>query len=638
MRDNSSRYYEFGSFCLDVKERELRKEGVVVLLTPKAFDMLLILVERCGTLVEKEEMMRLLWPESFVEDSSLSQHISVLRKALGETSKEWHFIETVPKRGYRFIGTVKEKRVEPTGTGVLVSHEADSGEQEHQVSKNGSLKYNGRLNRRFVLIASVVLLTLLPVAIFLFAWRTRSNRGDNQAPPKLVAVVPFKTLGQDEDSRFLSLGLADALIIRLGKLDGPSILPTSAVFKYVGQDRDARSIGEELGADAVLEGTVQRTGKRVRVTAQMIRIKDGKSLWAGTYEEQSDNIFFLQDSLSEQIVSSLNPQIDSQASKKLARRSTNNKEAYQAYLMGLFFWSKRSKEGILKAIDYCRQAIELDPEFAQAFSLLADCYYVDRSFRYNIHPPQESLQLADEFSRRAVELGPNIAESYVTAGGVSDAKGDLQAAEADYKRALALAPNLALAHLRYGNLLFEQMNLEQAIGEMKRAQELEPMSFLTNATLSRMLYLSRDYDTALKYARRSYELKPDEPLVLLGLGDIYLQKGMYDKAIDIFKALASLNDVQSKIQLTRLYATSGRREQALAIRAGLLRSTDKRSIPTYALVSIYSALGDNDLAFDVLNHADLTYSDFAMLRYDPQFDPVRMDQRYKQVMSRSFFK
>jgi DNA-binding winged helix-turn-helix (wHTH) protein/TolB-like protein/Flp pilus assembly protein TadD len=631
MRDNARHYYEFGSFRLDVKERELSKDGKVLALSPKAFDTLLILVERRGSLVEKDELMSLLWPDSFVEESSISQNVSVLRKTLGERSGDRQFIETIPKRGYRFVAAVTEVRGEPPMPST-VQEATRADEVSSQQTKTVVCEKRAPGSRHKMLFMPLSVLLVLLLAVFLYK-QSRDGAEENIKGNGIssVAILPFKTLNPDPESQLFALGLTDALIIRLGKLNQPRILPTSAVIKYAGQERDAVDVGRELGVDAVLTGTVQQSGSNIRVTGQLMRTGDGKALWSGSFDGQLDSLFNLQDYISVQMTQALSSHINANQKEVMLAHLTENREANDAYLLGLFFWNNRSKENLIKAIEKLEQAIKLDPGFVRAYSLLADCYFLTASMNYEINPREVSCQLADYYAHKALELDDTVAEAHVTLAGCLNRSKKFDEAEAEYRYALQLAPNLSVIHERFGYFLFSRMRLDEALDEMRRAQELDPTSAIINGALSFILYMSRDYEAALSYAQRGYDLAPYEPQTMNSLGGLYILVGRYEEAAKIFRKLFPYDKDYAQLNFAYLYAVMGKRKLAEQTLSRLLQR--EHSILVYDLVVIYTALNRNELALKFLADGKFNPFEVAMLKLDPQLDRLRRDRRYDLVMS-----
>src|SRR5205085_460232 len=382
--EHSFHLFEFGPFSLNVRERLLLRGAEAISLSPKVFDMLVVLVENAGHVLTKDELLNKLWPDSFVEESSLTQNISILRKALGEDTTNPRYIETIPKRGYRFIADVKERNEtdasaliqDSDGEEVAIEDEENSAPVEPQsliVATSEQIQpvevHTPVQRRRWKLYAAVIVLCLAAMAVITIERVKSLRRTEGAGEIKSIAVLPFKTIGIEDEKDVLGLGMADAIIIRLSKFQNLSTLPTSTIYKYVDNQRDVLAIGRDLGVDAVLDGTVQLSEGRVRVTAQLIHLSDGKTLWAGKFDEEYGNIFLVQDSISEKLAETLVLQISDSDKGRASARITENTDAYQSYLMGIYFWS-RGREDIAKSIPYFERAVEQDRTFALAYAYL----------------------------------------------------------------------------------------------------------------------------------------------------------------------------------------------------------------------------------------------------------------------------
>lgn len=654
MNKQAAFFYDFGPFRLDLAERTLLREREVVPLTPKVFDTLLVLVEAGGHLVEKNELMTTLWPDSYVEESSLAQNISLLRKALGEEPGAPQFIQTVPKRGYRFVAAVRKVPAngsateqvlhERTHTEILIE-EIDERTDEPHATENGrpigATAERGRPTvvsearaaglRRYALFACIGLIIAVAGSYYL---HERAHRAAGAAHINSIAVLPFKTIGaQDADER-LGLGMADAIIIKLETLQQPVTLPTSSVFRFTDRSRDPFSIGRELGVDAVLDGTVQRDGDWVRVTAQLISLKDGRTLWAGKFSERYSNIFTLQDSISEQLASAVIPHLTTDDRERLSKHQTQNPEAYQAYLTGIYFWNKRTKEGLTKALDYFQQAINKDPNYALAYAALADCYNLNMNYNYQIVPTEEGLKAEAAAARKAIALDDTLAESHAALAAVLAMEQDRAGAYREYQRALELNPNYATAHLRYAYFLLYSAYFDESLRHARRAQELDPVSPITNGALAYFLLLARQYDDSVRYCLRALELDPNVPVVHMTLGVDYEEQGKYDEAIAEYKQTEAEDHLAALQAIAHAYAMSGRRAEAQAMLPALERAPrDSYTVP-YNFALVYAALGDHAKAIDWLEQTKLNGVIVAMLRYDPQLDPLRSDPLYNEYLRR----
>ncbi|MGB7921884.1 MAG: winged helix-turn-helix domain-containing protein [Pyrinomonadaceae bacterium] len=655
MFKQSKQLYEFGPFRLDVVERLFLKNEEPVALTPKAFEMLVVLVERSGHLVEKDELLKEVWRDQFVEESNLSQNIYLLRKALGEGANEHQYIETVPRRGYRFVADVREVRAaadavtetdiileQRTSARILISEE-DELEKESAVEEKSFPALVGNTDRRSLLLRLLLIgfVVLACVAAFLYIWRLKAAKPAASAEgsmPGSMAVLPFKPLGAESSDELLGLGMADATIIKLSNLQQLPVLPTSAVFKYTGREHDPLAAGRELGVDAVLDGTVQHAGDRVRVTVQLISLRDGRTLWSAKFDEQFTNIFAVQDSISEQVAQALALQLTADERKQLTKRYTENTEAYQSYLMGLYFWNKRTKDGLNKAIDYFQQAIERDANYALAYAGLADSYHLIVYYGYETPPATESYKKAKAAAAKALELDERLAEAH-TAMAMIQANYDKDAAasEKSLKRALALNPSYATAHQRYAWVLLGSGRLDEAIAEMRRAQQLDPVSLTINAALGSMFNFARRYDEAISQLQRTLAMDQNFSLTRYNLGLAYMHKGMFEEAVAEFQRAKQLDpDSTDAVEaIGYVYAVTGRRNEARRVLAELQETAKRKEVSRYNIALIYAALGEKDQAFEWLEKAAADQSlQTIYLRFDPQLDVLKSDPRYNEFLRR----
>jgi DNA-binding winged helix-turn-helix (wHTH) protein/tetratricopeptide (TPR) repeat protein len=587
------RSFEFGPFHLDLSERLLLRNGKAVPLAPKVFDTLSILVENSGHILEKDELMTKLWPDTFVEESSLSQNIFQLRKVLAEDTPDLQYIETIPKRGYRFSADVTE---------IM---------RDDDVAASPYLT-----NARFLI-----------------------KEGETSLTVKSLAVLPFKPLGKEKADEYLGLGMADATIIKLSGLRQLLVLPTSTVIRYTGRRNNTLTLGRKLNVDAILDGTVQHADDRVRVTVQLICLESGKTIWSGKFDEHFTDIFAVQDSISEQVAGALALRITGTERKRLRKRHTENTEAYQMYLMGLFFWKKRTKDGLIKAVAYFQQAIKEDPSYALAYALLADSYFWIAYSEVDTATRKERFEQSRSNALKALELDPFVAEAHAVLGTVKVKHDrDPAGAEKSFERAIALNPNCAMAHARYTLFLAAMGRLNESLQKVRRAQELDPVSPDANASLANVLYLARNYDEAIRYCERALALEPNflDALVLLGLS--YEQKGMLPEAIDQFRKAKDANaeSTEPLELLAHTCAISGQKDEARALLTELQSSRKPNSLHPYHVALIYAALNQKDQAFEWLAKPYANWTErLRMLRFDPRMDCLKADSRFAAIVQRS---
>lgn len=580
-----SRVYEFGPFRLDATEGLLLCDGRPVALTPKALAILSVLVRKSGCLVEKSELMDTVWPDAFVEESNLTQNIFTLRKLLGKDTHGRSYIETVSRRGYRFMAEVKEFRGE-----VLPSAAGDDG---------GSAPGGGK-----------------------------------QALPS-IAVLPFSLLGEESGDEYLKLGMADALITRLSNIRKMVLRPTSAVRKYVSHEQDSIRLGEKLGVDAVLEGTIRRGGGHVRITVQLVSVKGETTLWAESFNEKFTDIFAVEDSISEQVAAALILKLTSDEKRRLTKRYTEDIEAYQAYLKGRYFWNKRTEEGMRKGVECFRQAIETDPLYALAYAGLADSYNLLAI--YNVSAPREIFPKARAAAVKALEIDDTLAEAHTSLAHVLQYfDWDWSGAEREYRRALELNPDYATTHHWYANYLITMGRHTEAMEEMRLAQRLDPLSPIIEGNIGNHLYYTRRYDQAMKHFRKMLEMEPDFYGTHSNLGGVYEQKGMYGEAISEFeKALALDDNLPTRAWLGHAYALAGKTAAAHEIIDDLKERAQSRYVSPYDIAMIYVGLGDVGQAFAWLEKAYEDRSDsLVWLKIDPRLDSIRSDPRLIDLMGR----
>ena len=629
MTKYAKHFYDFAPFRVDATERALTRDGQLVPLTPKVFETLLLLVENRGRTVTKEEMIARLWPESFVEEGSLSQNIFLLRKALGGDARGNPIIKTVPKRGYCFVADVTEIReaeTDPAGE-PAATLETAGAVAVASASANGARAWT--LSRRVLIVAVVCVL-----AGTVYLLRT-AGRTTTPAAIHSIAILPFTSLSAETDD-YLGLGMADALITRLSETRQVAVSPTSAVLKY-GRTTDALAAGRELNVDSVLEGKVQLSGDKVRVTVQLLRVGDGAPLWARSFDENFTNIFSVQDVISEKVAATLMLNLTSDARRQLTRRATENVEAYRLYLKGRYFWNRSATKEIEKGIEYFEQAIAEDAGFGAAYAGLADSYAL-LGYRYDTAVQREAMAKAKAAALRALEIDDRMAEAHSSLALVLFRhEWDWNEAERQFKRAIELDPNYAIAHHYYGRYLSAVGHLDEAIREVKLAQELDPLSLRIGVTLAELLYLDRRYDEAIAQFRKTLEMDPNFASAHEFLALAYEQKQLFKEAVEEMlrsKALLGTSP-QTLGALKTAYekgGINGYRRQAL----GLLKDRlEGGAVAPYRVAVLYACLGDNDHAFEWLERAFADRSVWiAYLRYDPRLDALRAEPRFQALLKR----
>ena len=604
--------YEFEAFVLDPAERRLLRNGVPVPLTPKSFDLLVALVEKSGHLIEKSELLARVWPDQFVEEGSLSFNVSELRKALGDGQNGQQYIETVRKKGFRFVAPVDEN---------VAQAAVDSP----------------RLSRRWPLVlGALAVAVMLALALVAYVRRPGATATAAARRPRTMAVLPFKPLAMDARDEPLEVGICNSLITRLAGIDELVVRPTSSVVAYAGMGQDPLAAGRALGVDALLEGYIERSQDRIRVTARLLRASDGKSLWSGQFNENFTDIFAVEDSISRRIVEALHLSLTGEEERRVTMHATENIDAYELYLKGVYYEQKRTPDGIAKSVTYFQQATARDPRFALAFAALANSY-VALAVRADI-PPRDSYVNAKAAATRALEIDPANAEAHSALGNIEAFyEWDWPAAQLEFNRALQLSANNPLIDQQYAGYLLIRGRHEEAISRIQQAQRLDPLSVPMNAYTARVLYFAHQYDATIDQCRKALELEPNSGGALMFLGRAHAQKHLYPQALAELERARTLMqgsaEVLSLIGYT--YAVSGHLAEARQILDELHGWTRQKYVSPYHMAMIHAGLGERDAAFQWLEKAyDDREGRLTILRFAPEFAGLRSDARFTRLMHR----
>lgn len=653
MSSNYKTFYEFGPFRVDAAEQQLWRDGSQIPLTPKAFGVLLLLVRNSGHTLPKDDFMKEVWPDAFVEENNLADNISTLRKVLGDDAKEPRYIKTVPRRGYCFVAEVTEVRDE--GADIVLaeyvkgrivieeeheSHPADAPELNVRANAAHSLTFPSaperRMRRRMSPLTIAVVCVLLggmAIAAYL-TWQSRRDRSAGRPVPlaSSMAVLPFKPLFAQSSDPALELGMTDALITKLSNIKQMIVRPTSSVLKYGTADQDLRAVGSELGVDVLLDGKIQKVGDRVRLSVQLVRASDGAPVWGESFDEKFTDIFALQDRVSERVAAALSLKLTGEEKKELSKRYTNNTEAYELYLKGRHHWSTFKPEELLTSINYYNEALKRDPDYALAYSGIANAYIV-----IGIYGPltaKEAMPRASEAAQKAVEIDNDLAEAHVALGAVKIFhEWDWPGAELELRRALELSPNNMDAHSLYGYYLQAAGKEDAAVAEEKRARELAPEWFIANNDFLLALFKARRYDEAIEQSRQVVKLDPNDVFAYYIIGISQTQQGNYAEAAEALQRAVKNPFQRALASLGYFYAVTGKKGDALMIIQQLQEKPTHR-LPVQ-VAEIYAGLGDKDQAFAWLEKGyEARYPLLWEVRSYPQFDSLRSDPRYIDLMRR----
>lgn len=652
MTPESQPSYEFGPFRVDPVERVLFHAGAPVPLTAKVFDILLLLLENNGHIVDKDRLIKAVWPDTFVEDGNLTQNISVLRKVLAAGEQGHPYIQTIPKRGYRFAGYVHEVfedtdelviEEHSRSRVVIDEHQADAPEinQSSAITTLApTLHDEGRtwtkpaVLRAGLFVSVVVFGTALAIAGFSFL--TGGRTGKNaiaSSQPRSIAVLPFRSLAANISEEFLGLGMTDALVAKLSNVKELKVRPTSAVRKFSNQDRDATAIGKELQVDSVLEGSVQRDGERIRVSVQLVDVKEGRTLWANAFDVPATNIFSIEDTISEHVVQSLTLKLSEAEQARLGNHSTADPVAYELYLQGRFYLNNFTEDGTKLARKYFEQAIARDSHYAPAYSGLAESY----AFGEIGLPSEEAFPKARDAASRALELDETLGEAHAVLAQVGFLwDWDWSAAEKQFKRALELNPGNPEIHHMYAHYLTAMGRFPEALAESQRLLELDPLSPASRNHLGWHYQYAREFDQAIEQYKLVLAVDPNFAEAHRQLAAAYWEVGRIDEGIaEANKRLELVGRGDEVPTLRRAYLASGWNGYwRMRLQFGVERSKHSFVSPS-GIAYYYVQLKDTSHALDWLERAYREHDhDLVYLRVDHVWDSLRGDPRFQELLNR----
>lgn len=615
---------QFRDFEVDLRAGELYRSGQKIKIQQRPFQVLAILLQNAGEVVTREELRQRVWPaDTFVGfDHSLAVAVNKLREALRDSADKPRFVETVGRRGYRFLAPVEPPNATRAGIRQLQIERWFSGGESTRAIRRAALVGGG-----------LVLLLLLG---FLLG-RGGQRREKESATPGLrsIAVLPLKNLSSDSGQDYFAEGMTDEIITDLAKLPGLRVISHTSSMRYRDTHKMMREIGRELNVDGVLEGSVVRSGSHVRIRLQLIYAPSDQHIWAQAYDRDLKDALVLQAILAQDIASEIRLTLTSQQRKDLANAPSVNPEAYDLYLKGRYFWNKRNKEGLIKAADYFEQAIAKDPNYAVAYAGLADAYGLSGN---DLFPIDEAMSRAKAAAEKALQLDGDLAEAHASLGLIAyHFDWNWASAQHHFERAMALNPNYATAHHWYAEAYLMPMGrADEAIAELRKAKELDPLSAAIATDLGKELFFVRRYDEAMVELRGVLELDPDFVSAHNWLSDTFLEKGLYHEATAELERTKPLREERIYLRQTAyLYARMGQRVEAERALSKSLRLSRGKEVSSGAVALVYAASGNIDKAFLWLERACVERSSFmTSLKYWSAFDPLRSDPRFTDLLRR----
>lgn len=634
--------YRFDDVVVDCGNFSVRKKGAPKPLTPRAFDVLRYLIEQRGRVVERQELFDQIWKEAFVTDYALAREIKEIRRALGDEATAPRYVETVHKRGYRFIAElqgveeeqplVAERAAVPPSSLSLGAADA-SASQEPAVAPLSAAKPEpltagpSPSKRPAVIFGVLGLLALLLTSVGLYL------RFKGAPHAESLAVLPFSA---DPQTEYLADGLTESLINNLSRLSNLRVTARATAFSYKGKEKNPRQVGEELNVGTVLTGRVALRADALTVQVELVDAATGTQRWGERYQRKLSDIFAVEEEIGRQITEKLRLRLSGAEQRQLSKRYTDNAEVYQLYLQGLYLFNRKTEAALYQAIDHFGQAVAKDPQYAPAYPALANCYLMLSAKE----GPGALLPKAKAAVLKALAIDHNLAEAHASLGHLKWVYDlDSAGAESEFEQALKLNPNSAVAHYAYGRVLTDTGRFDEAHARAKQAIELDPLSIQYRKSVPYLLFLSRRYEEAIAEYRKLIVIAPEFPQAQRELGLAYEQKALYQEAFDQLQKTYAMPENYGKTMLRadlgHLYAVWGKRAEAQQILAELLKQSEQSYVSAYDVAVIYAGLGEREQAFAWLDKA-IEQRPFWLcwLKLDPRLDGLRAEARFGNLLRR----
>ena len=607
----------FGEFEANLRSRELRRSGEKVRLPDQSFEVLLMLLDKPGELVTREEIRKRLWSsDTFVDfDHGLNNAVKRLRDALEDSAETPRFIETLPRRGYRFSGTIDTSV--PQTAAVPEVHK---GAKAFPVSRAPIL-----------IVATLVLLVFVIIGL-----RRRPSEPVSEPPhPTMLAVLPFQNLSGDFAQDYFSDGLTEEMISQLGELSGDrfGVIARTSSMMYKNTTKDIGQIGRELGVDYILENSVRREGDHVRITVQLIRVQNRVHVWANSYDREVKHSIEVQEEVAREVVRQIQVKLAVAPSGESHGLHPLNQEASDAYLRGRYFFNQFTEEGFRRAIDYFDQAISIDPQFASAYSGLSDSY--NFLVILNVTPPNVGFPKSRLAAQRAVELDPSLSEAHTSLGLLEMNTRHWKECLSEYQKAVALNPSNSTAHRWHAAGLIAVGRVDDAVREINEAHRVDPLSMPNSAETVRDLYYARRYQEAATEADKIKQFDPAFPRTHFWLGRVYEQMGRYNEAIAEAELVGPPDSTQRLTETAYAEARAGKFAEARVLLARLEKRSRTDFVPAYDLAIVNLALDEKEAALILLQKA-YDEGDWAFIVFatEPRLDPLRSDPRFQAMLTK----
>jgi len=656
--------FSLGEFELEPEKRLLTRNGMPVRLARRPFQVLLYLVEHRGRIVSRNELLEKFWEGRDVYEVALSKCIGAIRKALGDKLHEPRFIETRWAEGYRYIGEFEQNQTEATNKNGAKTSDINfliettlqpniSGTNDISAAPNDSVTEIQPLSITENLSSSVskpnktqsilfiggfcLLIAAIAITILWFYWGRPTPSKNQSASIRSVAVLPLKNLTGDDEQDFLADGITESLISSLSKIDGLKVTSRGSVFSFKDKEVDPKEVGKQLNVEAILEGSVRRDGEQLRVVVWLVDTKDGRVLWTNeVFSNTLQNILALQDEIARNVIAGLKRKLGGEKGRLLARRHTENTEAYHHYLKGRFFWNKRTPESLLKAVEQFSKAKELDPNFALAYAGLADCYVLMAEYR--AMPSSEAFPKARSAATKALEIDDDAAETRTALAYIlAFHDWDFPAAEREFKRAIEQSPNYATAHQWYAEYLQAAGRFDEALTELRSAEEIDPLSLIVKTDIAAHFYFTRQYDRSIEQSKKILEMDANFGWGYGFLWLAYKEKGSLKEAVEAhIKNDELFGESQENIKARReAFIRSGWQGYWLKWIEQNEGSAKWQVMQALDKAAVYTEVGDRERAIKFLQESfEKRERWFLYSKFAPQFDSLRSDLRFQDLLKR----
>jgi len=617
--------FHLGPWLVQPRLNAIVLDGQAVRLEPKVMQVLVCLARGAGDVVEKENLIRAVWPDTFVSDDALTRCISELRKTFEDDARDSRFIQTIPKIGYRLVAPIREV-ARPVESPSAPAAEVRRGSVS-EVAPPAAVPVEHSIDRWFV--AALALLAVIAAAL----WFHSHSLSAPQESIDSIAVLPFSNATPDPGSDYLSDGIAMCVSNGLSRVPNLKVISQASTSYYRGLRINPTLVGQQLGAQALVTGHLVRKGEDLLINVELINTRDNSHLWGAEYQHPAKEVLALEEEIARDIIANLRLR-SAEVPQPAVKRHTSNNESYQLYLQGRYLWNRRTPEGIARSIDYFHQAIAKDPQDALAYAGLADAYNLQSE--YNSVPPRVAFPKAKAAAEKALSIDDSLAEAHSSLAMVKcNFDWDFPGAEVEYKRAIALDPNYATAHQWYSQLLGASGRQQESRNEAEKALQLDPLSLIINSNVAKIDSHQKRFEDAQKIIHKLYDIEPQSPLTYAISGDLHLDQGDCPAALADFQKSSELAPGHSGPNegIAVAYARCGEKDKARAAAEQMEALAKTQYVAPSSIAIVYAWIGDKERTLTYLEKG-LAVRDDGVLHFEesPAADLLHNDPRFQKLL------